>query len=410
MTTDVERSRSPTRNRFGQLSKNMFFARHVAQPRYLRFITGAAGQRVCHVREAPLRLPIPIVNDFTKPLMSDPHFRLEFSPNSYNETLLQSYANKIQPKKRRERLLPPMPGWNPSGTNIIKFIIYLLLVDDTENWRRELAHIAEMIGLVTSDELLEIENRKETPPSPLPSLSVSKTPLTTGQYSRQSGRWNETPKSANRCRSSRRRTPFKSVLSNHLFCVDEQEREVWMLQVLCQILQTENINEIQSWLVSSGPNEKDAARQLIIAAIKGLEENGRISTSDNLNENAKAIQVNMDSFGSLLANRFPQVSSLIPVTPLNENSSRPDSRPRTAPATQIKVRPKTEFHSKSIGTFQTNLESINENTETTSLDTKTIVPQPTKVDVSRDIQILTLNDNEDKSKKTTNESSEKLPF
>jgi hypothetical protein len=27
-----------------------------------------------------------------------------------------------------------------------------------------------------------------------------------------------------------------------------------MLQVLCQILQTENINEIQSWLVSSGPS------------------------------------------------------------------------------------------------------------------------------------------------------------
>jgi hypothetical protein len=27
-----------------------------------------------------------------------------------------------------------------------------------------------------------------------------------------------------------------------------------MLQVLCQILQTENLNEIQSWLVSSGPN------------------------------------------------------------------------------------------------------------------------------------------------------------
>jgi len=27
-------------NRFGRLSKNMFFARHVAQPKYLKFITG----------------------------------------------------------------------------------------------------------------------------------------------------------------------------------------------------------------------------------------------------------------------------------------------------------------------------------------------------------------------------------
>ncbi|CAF2585638.1 unnamed protein product [Rotaria sp. Silwood2] len=98
----------------------------------------------------------------------------------------------------------------------------------------------------------------------------------------------------------------------------------------------------------------------------------------------------MDSFGSLLANRSPQVSSLMPITPLNENSFRPISRLRTASPTQGKVRPITEFHSKSMGTFQTNLELINESTETTSLDTKTIVPESTKVDVNCDIQILTL--------------------
>lgn len=48
--------------------------------------------------------------------MSDPRFNIEFAPNSYNETLLRSYTDRIQPKKRRERLLPPIPGWNPSGT------------------------------------------------------------------------------------------------------------------------------------------------------------------------------------------------------------------------------------------------------------------------------------------------------
>jgi len=87
-----------------------------------------------------------------------------------------------------------------------------------------------MVGLVTPDELVEIENRKETPVTPqqTPLLSVNKSPITTGQYSRQSGRWNETPKSANRSRSLRRRTPMKSVVPNHLFCVDEQEREMWV--------------------------------------------------------------------------------------------------------------------------------------------------------------------------------------
>jgi hypothetical protein len=89
-----------------------------------------------------------------------------------------------------------------------------------------------MVGLVTPDEIVEIEGRKETPATPLPVLSstpTTKSPKTTGQYSRQSGRWNETPKSAHRSRSLRRQTtPLRSAASNHLFCVDEQEREMWV--------------------------------------------------------------------------------------------------------------------------------------------------------------------------------------
>ncbi|CAF1201324.1 unnamed protein product [Rotaria magnacalcarata] len=442
---DFEPSRSLPRCRFGQLSKNMFFTRHVAQPRFLRFITGASGQRVCHVREQPLALPISTTGDPTKSLMSDPRFCIDFAPQSYNETLLRSYANKIEPKKRRERLLPPMPGWNPTGTvkfsiriiaNDFSLIVYsfsFFLVVDTDNWRRELARIAEMVGFVTSDDLVELENRKETPvtlpqisattPAPVPVLttplpaSASKRPKSSGQYSRQSGRWNETPKSANRIRSaSGRRTPFKSYLPNHLVCVDEQEREMWMIQVLCQILKTDNINEIQSWLVSSGPNEKEAVRQLITIAIKGLEENGRIQKQDRLNGNVKEIQVNMDSFGSLLANRFPYVSSTMLIVPSNENSSRPLSRPRTAPATQATAaQSKADFHSKSVGGLQHNLETTDENSELMLTMTESIVLEPTPIDVKHDIQILTLDDNDndndnDKSQPTINEENEKIPF
>jgi hypothetical protein len=98
------------------------------------------------------------------------------------------------------------------------------------NWRRELAHIGEMVGLVTSDELIEIESRKETPPTPQYRVLSprAKSAITTGQYSRQSGRWNETPKSANRSRSLRRPTSLKSSTPNQLQCVDEQEREIWV--------------------------------------------------------------------------------------------------------------------------------------------------------------------------------------
>lgn len=109
-------------------------------------------------------------------------------------------------------------------------------MQDTDNWRRELARIGEMVGLVTSDELVDIETRKETPNTPqqVPAPSSAKAAITTGQYSRQSGRWNETPKSASRSRSLRRRTPLRSAALNNLYCVDEQDREMWVrMTMIC---------------------------------------------------------------------------------------------------------------------------------------------------------------------------------
>ncbi len=59
---------------------------------------------------------MPTLPDFMKPLISDPRFNIEFSTNPQNKALLRSYADRIQPKKRRERLLPPVNGWHASGT------------------------------------------------------------------------------------------------------------------------------------------------------------------------------------------------------------------------------------------------------------------------------------------------------
>ncbi len=105
-------------------------------------------------------------------------------------------------------------------------------VADTENWRRELARIAEMVGLVTEEELAEIENKKEsTPLSRSTSISPTRknsSKSANGEYSQRTGRWNETPKLSSRSRSLRRRTPLSSIVPNHLFCVDEKERETWV--------------------------------------------------------------------------------------------------------------------------------------------------------------------------------------
>lgn len=94
-----------------------------------------------------------------------------------------------------------------------------------------------------------------------------------------------------------------------------------MLQVLCQILKTENINEVQAWLVASSPSglfsnffiplillnylEKEAVRQLITTAVKGLEDTGRIQPTAFYEENNnKDAQVNLDTLGSLAPNQY----------------------------------------------------------------------------------------------------------
>ena len=57
----------------------------------------------------------------------------------------------------------------------------------------------------------------------------------TSQYSRVSGRWNETPKPSYRNRSLHQRTPVKPVSPNHLFCVNEEEREIWVRNNILQL-------------------------------------------------------------------------------------------------------------------------------------------------------------------------------
>ncbi|CAF1144203.1 unnamed protein product [Rotaria sp. Silwood1] len=391
MDTDMDRSHLQTANRFGQLSKNMFFARHVPQPKYLKFITGTAGVKVCHVRDDVPHLPANPSGELAKSLLSDPRFTIEFPPNSYNEGLLRSYAERIQPKRRRERFLPPIRGWNPSGT----------VFEDTENWRRELSRIAEMVGLVTAEELADIEHKREPPSSPL-KRTASKT--SNGEYSQRTGRWNETPKTLSRSRSLRGRTPLSALVPTHLFCVDEQEREMWMLQVLCQILKTEDINEVQSWLVSSSSNEKEAVRQLITTAIKGLEESGRIQPTAYFTENAMSVPTNLDTLGSSISNKFPNTPSNQSVSLINENTTKSNSRPRTAPQVQSTTTT-NDFQSKSTRVFQTNLEPIDEEKKT-----KTFVPQPTKVDSKRDIQVLTLNDDGNHNQQLSNRDKDEVPF
>ncbi len=91
-----------------------------------------------------------------------------------------------------------------------------------------------MVGLVTTDQLAEIKHKKEPPAPSSPRTSSTSTsrrsPLKSanGEYSQRTGRWNETPRTISRSRSLYGRTPLSNIVPNHLFCVDEKEREIWV--------------------------------------------------------------------------------------------------------------------------------------------------------------------------------------
>ena len=70
-----------------------------------------------------------------------------------------------------------------------------------------------------------------------------------------------------------------------------------MLQVLCQILQTDKLVDVQSWLVSANEQDKEKVKQLIDQAMKGLEESGRIevSKSQQLNEPTNSSLVEIEN-------------------------------------------------------------------------------------------------------------------
>lgn len=97
-----------------------------------------------------------------------------------------------------------------------------------------------MVGLVTSDELVELETKKESSklrrtPSATSKSTRASAKTSAGEYSTRTGRWNETPRVLSRSRSFNRRTPLSSIVPDHLFCVDEQEREIWVGTVLTRI-------------------------------------------------------------------------------------------------------------------------------------------------------------------------------
>ncbi|XP_071495051.1 uncharacterized protein [Diadema antillarum] len=127
------------------------------------------------------------------------------------------------------------------------------LIPVTDRWRDELRAITEQAGLGLPREIKEVQAEQ---------------PKRTSVYSAETGRLIPPPSRA-MSRGVSRQKQHDHELMYHIAA--EGSNESLVLEMLCQILQTDSISAVQAWLVSAGEREKNLVLDMIRSAISSEE-------------------------------------------------------------------------------------------------------------------------------------------
>ncbi|KAK3089659.1 hypothetical protein FSP39_005440 [Pinctada imbricata] len=252
---DTFRKRPSTQSgyRFGQLSQNSFFTRHNPHPARVRHIKGL------------LDVPICAVND--DGYFSNPKYSLQFPPNQFNNKQLGKWKGKIPVNaiNVNSQLHPinTVTGLQYfTGLNSYPFreraVPRVGLVPVTEAWRNELAALTRALGAEPDD-----VTAQKDPTQPM------ERPKT--MYSETTGRLIPPPSRA-MSRGQSRQASRQGRMGQLQHIAAEPDMEAMVLSMLCQILQTEDVNAVQAWLVSAGDREKTIVMDLIKAAMSGKDD------------------------------------------------------------------------------------------------------------------------------------------
>ncbi|XP_069835278.1 protein TBATA [Dendropsophus ebraccatus] len=240
-----EAMRPPTKSnsRFGTFSHHSFFSRHNPHPHRVTHIQGLNG------------IPICIVNDewnVTSPLFPHPMIKSKISTNLLG--------------------VPSLPVGDPHG-NINPF---LGAGSMSEAWREELRELASKVS--TTDKQPEKQEAEE--------------PRRSTQYSAETGRiipasaramTRQASRKANRTSNSRARNTSSNF----------QDQELLILELLCQILQTDSLSAIQQWLLSAGQREKDLVMNMIQTATANMQHE---SMGERLHSQNNAALLSKDEY------------------------------------------------------------------------------------------------------------------
>ncbi|GAA6214371.1 protein TBATA isoform X1 [Lates japonicus] len=207
--------------RFGALSHHSFFSRHNPHPHRVKHIQGLNGRPVCMVRDDWFVTS----SLFPHPLLKG-HVLRKAVDTSFGFPLAQ----------------------NLNGVRKNKCALF------SEAWRDELKELAAKISSSSQAQ----KDKKEDQPEE--DFVRRKT-----QYSAETGRIIPPPS------KSYQRRPFSQRL---IYPQPFHDQELMVLELLCQILQTDSLSTVQQWLLLAGQREKDLVMGMIKQALDGVDLSG----------------------------------------------------------------------------------------------------------------------------------------
>ncbi|XP_011713245.1 protein TBATA isoform X13 [Macaca nemestrina] len=206
---------------FGRLSHHSFFSRHHPHPQHVTHIQDLTGKPVCVVRDSPAPLPKSTV--FSGCQMGMPTVSAPIGD--------------------------PQSNRNPQLSS--------------EAWKKELKDLASRVAFFTKEDELKKKEQKEEEEEPLREQGA--------KYSAETGRLiPASTRAVGRRRSHQGQQSQSSSRDEGVQAFPLQDQELLVLELLCQILETDSLSAIQFWLLYAPPKEKDLALGLLQTAVAQL--------------------------------------------------------------------------------------------------------------------------------------------
>ncbi|XP_036625494.1 protein TBATA isoform X2 [Trichosurus vulpecula] len=264
----INRSRSQSTPRFGQLSHNSFFSRHNPHPNRVSHIQDLSGNPICTVRDN-------ITHPSPPPPVSSPNCSINILGAPQIQMPIGDPQSLVEPR--------------------------LTLSSLSSVWKEELKELASKVAAFSKE--AEMKKKKKEEAERL------------DQYSPQTGRL--IPGYIRTMMSRAPRTSPRGNLQSKDMTPVVQDQELLILELLCQILQTDSLTAIQYWLISASPREKDLVLGLLQTAVAGLMLEPLISLPEERIMTARSTDPNNPGFLS---------KSLIPQRSLKQSQNGPKAK------------------------------------------------------------------------------------